>query len=116
MDKTSKPESIGKPERRYRFEDELIPLLDLLNAAPPPKDLVKMRSLTIKYLQSLEDKEQAVRMPQSRGARTIPEGLPPAASEALRTGIENGTIARVKECVCGKYFFSAIAEAAILQG
>jgi hypothetical protein len=27
---------------------------------------------------------------------------------ALRTGIENGTIARVKECVCGKYFFQRL--------
>jgi hypothetical protein len=77
MDKTSRPERIGKPERRYRFEDELIPLLDLLNAAPPPKELDEMRNMTIKYLQSLEANEQAARTPQSRDAGTIPEGLPP---------------------------------------
>jgi hypothetical protein len=106
MDKTSKPESIGKPDRRYRFEDELIPLFDLLNAAPPPKDLANMRKMTIKYLQSLEAKERTL---QSRGAGPIPEGLPAAVLSALRTAIENGTIARVKECVCGKYFFRRLS-------
>jgi hypothetical protein len=106
MDKTNKPETIGKRDRRYRFEDELIPLFDLLNAAHPPDDLVNMRKMTIKYLQSLEAKE---RTPQSRGAGPIPEGLPAAVFVSLETAIENGTIARVKECACGKYFFQRLS-------
>jgi hypothetical protein len=107
MDKTSKHEGSGKPERRYRLEDEVIPLLDLLNlnCDAPPEDLVAMRDLTIKYIQLLEAREQSGYTPQSRWARPVPEGLP-ASFGALRTAIENGAIARVKECVCGNYFFS----------
>ena len=35
MDETNKHKRIKKPERRYRLEHELVPLLDLLNAEPP---------------------------------------------------------------------------------
>ncbi len=107
MDEISKRKRIRKPKRRYRLERELIPLLDLLNADPPPKDPVGIRDMTTKYLQLLEAKEKAAYTPQSRRAGTLPRGLS-AASGALRTAIETGAISRVKECACGKYFFQKL--------
>lgn len=106
-DKASKHERRGKPERRYHLEHESMPLLNLLNSDSPPKDLVSLRDLTIKYLQLLEAKEQRARMPQLRRAGRVPEELP-APFGALRTAIENGTIARIKKCVCGTYFFKRL--------
>ena len=106
-DQSKNQEELSKPERRYALEIELTPLLNLLNTEPLPEALVTMRDLTINCLRLLDTNEQVARTSQSLGVGAL-EGLPDALVAALRSAIENGTIARIKQCRCGKYFFQRL--------
>ena len=98
----------AKSERSYAAEVEVTPLLDLLNRDPVPEALVAMRDLTIYCLRLPDANEQAILASRLRVIDAL-ESLPDLLVAALRTAIENGTIERVKQCRCGKYFFQRLA-------